>query len=311
MADAQVTAGPVPTRAGAAEAATGAGSVGAGERMPRGARRTTSNGSPGSRRRPRGIHSPRGSLIALWIGYAFLYLPILVVVIMSFNDSANLFVWRGFSLRWYPELFENAQMMQGLANTLVVATGATAIATVLGTLLAYGIQKYTRGGLIRAFAIAPAILPDLLLGIGLLTLFSLLSVTLGLHSVILAHAVFATAFVTAIVLARMATLDPSLEEASRDLGAGPTRTFLRVTLPQLAPGIVAGALLAFTLSLDEFVIAFFTTAPTQPTLPIVIYSTVRFGVTPEVNALASLLLLVSIVTVIAAQRLTRLTGAPK
>ena len=261
--------------------------------------------------RPRAVRKPRGILVPLWLGYVFLYLPILVVVIMSFNDSENLFVWRGFSLRWYPELFADEQIMQGLVNTLIVATGATAIATVLGTLLAYGIQHYTRGGLIRAFAIAPAILPDLLLGIGLLTFFSLLSVTLGLHSVILAHAVFATAFVTAIVLARMANLDPSLEEASRDLGAGPMRTFMRVTLPQLAPGIVAGALLAFTLSIDEFVIAFFTTAPTQPTLPIVIYSMVRFGVTPEVNALATLLLLVSIITVIAAQRLTRLTGSSK
>lgn len=260
---------------------------------------------------PRAVRKPRGVLVPLWLGYAFLYLPILVVVVMSFNDSENLFVWRGFSLRWYPELFADEKIMQGLANTLVVAAGATAIATVLGTLLAYGIQKYTRGGLIRAFAIAPAILPDLLLGIGLLTFFSLLSVTLGLHSAMLAHAVFATAFVTAIVLARMASLDASLEEASRDLGAGPVRTFVRVTLPQLAPGIVAGALLAFTLSIDEFVIAFFTTAPTQPTLPIVIYSMVRFGVTPEVNALASLLLLVSIVTVIAAQRLTRLTGTSK
>ena len=261
--------------------------------------------------RPRAVRKPRGILVPLWIGYVFLYLPILVVVIMSFNDSENLFVWRGFSLRWYPELFADEKIMQGLGNTLIVATGATAIATVLGTLLAYGIQHYTRGGLIRAFAIAPAILPDLLLGIGLLTFFSLLSVTLGLHSVILAHAVFATAFVTAIVLARMANLDPSLEEASRDLGAGPVRTFTRVTLPQLAPGIVAGALLAFTLSIDEFVIAFFTTAPTQPTLPIVIYSMVRFGVTPEVNALATILLLVSIVTVIVAQRLTRLTGTTK
>ena len=261
--------------------------------------------------RPRAVRKPRGILVPLWLGYVFLYLPILIVVAMSFNDSENLFVWRGFSLRWYPELFGDRQIMEGLVNTLIVATGATAIATVLGTLLAYGIQHYTRGGLVRAFAIAPAILPDLLLGIGLLTFFSLLSVSLGLHSVILAHGVFATAFVTAIVLARMANLDPSLEEASRDLGAGPVRTFLRVTLPQLAPGIVAGALLAFTLSIDEFVIAFFTTAPTQPTLPIVIYSMVRFGVTPEVNALASLLLLVSIVTVIAAQRLTRLTGTPK
>ncbi|WP_207207078.1 ABC transporter permease [Agromyces binzhouensis] len=274
-----------------------------------GAEATDAAPAPGTPRARRGRR--RGILVPLWLGYVFLYLPILVVVVMSFNESRNLFVWTGFSLRWYPELFADGAMMQGLANTLIVATGATLIATVLGTLLAYGIHHYTRGGLIRAFAIAPAILPDLLLGIGLLTFFSLLSFTLGLHSVILAHGVFATAFVTAIVLARMANLDPSLEEASRDLGMGPAKTFVRITLPQLAPGIVAGALLAFTLSLDEFVIAFFTTAPTQPTLPIVIYSMVRFGVTPEVNALATLLLLVSIVAVISAQRLTRLTGTSR
>lgn len=250
----------------------------------------------------------RGILVPLWLGYVFLYIPIVIVVVMSFNDSKNLFVWRGFSFRWYAELASNTAMMQGLVTTLIVAAGATAIATVLGTLLAYGIARYTRNALVRAFAIAPAVLPDLLLGIGLLTLFSALSVTLGLHSVILAHAVFATAFVTAIVLARLATVDRSLEEASRDLGAGGWRTFRLVILPQLAPGVVAGALLAFTLSVDEFVIAFFTTAPAQPTLPIVIYSTVRFGVTPEVNALATLLLLVSIVAVIGAQRLTRRTG---
>lgn len=250
----------------------------------------------------------RGLLIPLWIGYAFLYLPIAVVVIMSFNASSNLFVWRGFSLQWYGELFQNAEMMASLGRTLIVATGATLIATVLGTLLAYGIHRYTRGGLIRAFAIAPSILPDILLGIGLLVLFSALQVSLGMHSVIIAHAVFATAFVTAIVLSRVASLDPHVEEASRDLGASPTRTFVKVTLPQLVPGIVAGALLAFTLSLDEFVIAFFTSAPTQPTLPISIYSTVRFGVTPEVNALATLLLLVSVIVVIAGQKLIRPTG---
>ena len=190
-----------------------------------------------------------------------------------------------------------------------MATGSTAIACVLGTLLAVGIQRHTRGGLIRAFALAPALLPDLLLGIGILSVFSLLGFTLGLYSVLLSHAAFSIAFVTAIVLARLSQLDPSLEEASRDLGAGPVRTFTRVTLPQLAPGIVAGALLSFTLSIDEFVIAFFTSAPTTPTLPIVIYSMVRFGVTPEINALATVLLFVSVVAVLGAQRLTRVTEA--
>ena len=247
--------------------------------------------------------------LPLWLTYVFLYLPILVVVILSFNDSESLFVWKGFSLRWYPELFADSAVMAGLRNTVIVATTATVLATVLGTLMAVGIHRYTKGGLVRAFAIAPALLPDLLLGIGILSVFSLLGLTLGLHSVIMAHTVFAMAFVTAIVLARLAHLDPSLEEASRDLGATATRTFLRVTLPQLAPGIVAGALLAFTLSLDEFVIAFFTSAPTTPTLPITIYSMVRFGVTPEINALATVLLLVSVVTVIGAQRLTKASSA--
>lgn len=255
------------------------------------------------------MHSSRWLRLPLWLTYVFLYLPILVVVIMSFNASSNLFVWRGFSLEWYPAVFQNDAIMTGLRNTLIVAGLVTVGATALGTLMAVGIHRYTRGGLVRAFAIAPALLPDLLLAIGLLSLFSLLSVTLGLHTVVIAHVTFAMAFVTAIVLARLANLDPSLEEASRDLGADGIRTFLRVTLPQLAPGMVAGALLSFTLSLDEFVIAFFTTAPTAPTLPIAIYSMVRFGVTPEINALATMLLFVSVLTVIGAQRLTRATDS--
>ena len=247
--------------------------------------------------------------IPFWLTFVFLYLPIDVVVILSFNDSSNLFVWRGFTLDWYGELFRDQAILEGLVNTLIVATGSTAIATVLGTLLAVGIQRYTKGGLVRAFALTPALLPDLLLGIGILSVFSLLGFSLGLYSVLLSHAAFSIAFVTAIVLARLAHLDPSLEEASRDLGAGPVRTFARVTLPQLAPGIVAGALLSFTLSIDEFVIAFFTAAPTTPTLPIVIYSMVRFGVTPEINALATVLLFVSVIAVLGAQRLTKVTEA--
>jgi len=247
--------------------------------------------------------------IPFWLTFVFLYLPIVVVVILSFNDSSNLFVWRGFTLDWYGELFRDQAILEGLVNTLIVATGSTAIATVLGTLLAVGIQRYTKGGLVRAFALTPALLPDLLLGIGILSVFSLLGFSLGLYSVLLSHAAFSIAFVTAIVLARLAHLDPSLEEASRDLGAGPVRTFARVTLPQLAPGIVAGALLSFTLSIDEFVIAFFTAAPTTPTLPIVIYSMVRFGVTPEINALATVLLFVSVIAVLGAQRLTKVTEA--
>lgn len=247
--------------------------------------------------------------LSFWGAIAFLYIPILVVVAMSFNASSNLFVWSGFSLQWYAEVFRSPDILAALGNTLIVAAVAAALATGLGTLTAVGIHRHTKGGLIRAIAIAPAMLPDLLLAIGLLSLFTLLNFTLGLLSIILAHTVFAMAFVTAIVLARLAQVDPSLEEASRDLGASPGRTLLKVTVPQLAPAIISGALLSFTLSLDEFVIAFFTTSPTVSTLPINIYSMVRFGVSPEINALATMLLGLTVLAVLGTQRLTKIADS--
>jgi spermidine/putrescine transport system permease protein len=192
---------------------------------------------------------------------------------------------------------------------VIVATGATLVATVLGTLLAVGMQRFVRASAVEAVILAPAVLPDIVIAVGLLSLYHFLDVTLGLRSVLLSHVVFCMAFVTAVVRARLQTVDSSLEEAARDLGDTALGTFVRITLPTLLPGIIAGALLAFTLSLDEFVIAFFTNGPTTPTLPQVIYSNVRFGVKPDVNALASLLLLVSTVAVLTAQRLTRLTDS--
>jgi spermidine/putrescine transport system permease protein len=228
---------------------------------------------------------------------------------MSFNASKIPFVWTGFSTRWYSELAQNELVREGLINTLIVAIGATIVATVLGTLLAIGIARYVRSAIVEAYSLAPAIIPDLVLAIGLLAFFSLIGVSLSLFSVLLSHVVFGMAFVAAVVIARLGQTDPSLEEASRDLGASATSTFVRITLPTLAPGIIAGALLVFTLSIDEFVLAFFTNGPSTPTLPIVIYSMVRFGVTPEINALATILLLVSFTIVISAQRITRLTDA--
>jgi len=248
-------------------------------------------------------------LIPFWLTYAFLYLPIAILVVMSFNSSKNPFSWEGFSLKWYGELAQNDTVKEGLINTLVVAVGSTIIATVLGTLLAIGLERYTRSKTLEAAALSPAIMPDIVLAIGLLAFYSMISMSLGLHSVMLAHVVFSTAFVAAVVKARLGHVDPSIEEASRDLGAGAVSTFMRITVPALAPGIIAGALLAFTLSLDEFVIAFFTNGPTSPTLPMVIYSMVRFGVTPEINALATLLVAVSFTAVIVAQRSTRLTDS--
>ncbi|CAB5003717.1 MAG: ABC transporter permease subunit [Actinobacteria bacterium] len=247
--------------------------------------------------------------LPLIVTLVFLYVPIVVLVIMSFNASKLPFVWGGFSLEWYGALFQNADIREGLTNTLLVAFGATFFATILGTITAIGIARYFRSSLLEAFSLAPAILPDIVLGIGLLVFYTLVGIGLGLHSVLLAHVVFGMAFVAAVVTARLSQTDPSLEEASRDLGASAIVTFFRITLPSLAPAIIAGALLVFTLSLDEFVIAFFTDGPSTPTLPIVIYSMVRFGVTPDINALATLLMVVSFTVVIAAQRITKLTDA--
>ena len=239
-----------------------------------------------------------------WLGlplalcFLFLYIPILTLVVMSFNGSDSPYDLDGFSLQWYGDLLDDSELLTALRNTLVVALGATAIATVLGTLLAIGLSRYVRSTALDAYAMAPAILPDLVLAIGMLALFSAIGFSLGLSTVLLAHAAFGTAFVVAVVRARLVQLDPSVEEASQDLGAGFVTTLLRVTLPAIAPAVLAGALLTFTLSLDEFVIAFFTNGPTTPTLPIAIYSRVRFGVTPEINALATVLLTASVVVVV-------------
>lgn len=245
----------------------------------------------------------------LFVVYGFLYLPIVVLVVLSFNSSGLPTVWSGFTTDWYGRLLENADIRDGLQNTLVVATGATVLSTVFGTLLAVGLHRFVRSPVLEGVLLAPAVLPDIVLAVGLLTLFTTLDVTLGLRSVLLSHTLFCMAFVTAVVRTRLGHLDLSLEEAARDLGDSTAGAFVRITLPSLAPGILAGALLSFTLSLDEFVIAFFTNGPSDPTLPQVIYSSVRFGVEPDVNALATLLLFVSTSAVLVAQRFGGLTGA--
>lgn len=247
--------------------------------------------------------------IHLAAAYAFLFVPILVLVGLSFNASGLPTTWGGFSTRWYGELARNQDIQEGFRNTLVVAIGATALAVVIGTPLAVGMHRYVRSSLLQGLFIAPAVLPEIVLAVGLLSLYTFVDLTLGLRSVLLSHTLFCTAFVTAVVSARMQHVDPSLEEAARDLGDTAVGAFLRITLPSLLPGIVAGALLSFTLSLDEFVIAFFTNGPTTPTLPQVIYSNVRFGVKPDINALAAVLLLVSTVAVLSVQRLTRLADS--
>lgn len=251
--------------------------------------------------------TPRWVWLALLVCGAFLYVPILVIIVMSFNDGGSAYSFDGFSLRWYGELVGSQRLRSALVTSLIVAVGATVIATVLGTLLAVGLARHTRSKMLESAAMAPAILPDLLLAIGLLSFYHLINLPKGTMTILLAHAAFGTAFVVAVVRARLTGMDLAEEEASRDLGAGAVTTLLRITVPAIAPAIVAGALLVFTLSLDEFVIAFFTAGSTTQTLPIAIYSMLKTGVTPVVNALATVLVLVSIGVVVFAARTVRQT----
>jgi spermidine/putrescine transport system permease protein len=238
---------------------------------------------------------------------AFLYLPIAVLVGLSFNASGLPTSWGGFTTGWYEELARDDDLLAAAANTLIVAFWATLISVVLGTLLAFGLERAVRSRVLDAVSFVPMIIPDIVLAIALLSFYNLvftrwLGLSLGLWSVILGHAVFGAAFVAAIVRTRLRHFDDAMVEASLDLGANELRTFRHVTLPVIAPGVIAGALVAFTLSLDEFVIAFFT-AGTDVTFPIKVYSMVRFGVTPEINAAATVVVAVSLLLTLAALRL--------
>jgi spermidine/putrescine transport system permease protein len=245
--------------------------------------------------------------------FAFLYLPIAVLMVLSFNKAGLPTAWGGFTTEWYGKLFANPKIQFAAWNSLIVAVVSTTIATVLGTLLALGTERGRPSAAREALLFAPMIIPDIVLAIALLSFFTLLKFSLGLHSIIMAHVVFNIAFVCAVVRARLKSFDWSLTEASRDLGAGHVATFVNITLPLILPSVVAGALLAFTLSIDEFIIAWFTAGAGQSstTLPMQIYAMIRFGVTPEINAMASIVLLVSFAMVLAAQRLNsgRVPGA--
>lgn len=257
---------------------------------------------------PRGTRSSRVWIaLPLVVCAVFLYIPIAALIVFSFNASKSAFTWGGFSTRWYTELAGDSELMGAVGTSVVIALGATVVATVLGTLLAVGLARHARSSALEAAAMSPAILPDLVLAIGLLSFFSLISFPTGTLTVLISHSVFGTAFVVAVVRARLNGMDAAQEEASRDLGAGGFTTFMRITLPSISPAVIAGALLVFTLSLDEFVIAYFTAGPTTQTLPIAIYSMVRTGVTPEINALATVLVVISIGVVVVAARSVRRT----
>lgn len=248
------------------------------------------------------------AIVAVFV-LIFLYLPITAVVGLSFNQSSNSLIWKGFSLDWYKTIWSNEPIMSSFQRTIFVAVVTTVLSLIIGTTISIGLNKMKAGGFLRTFSTAPAIVPDLVLAIGLLTTFSVISMSLSLTTVIISHTVFCTAFVVAVVLARIGLIDPSIEEASTDLGASAMKTLFKITIPQLMPSLIAGAVLSFTLSMDEFVIAFFTNGPETPTLPMVIYSMIRFGVTPEINVLGTLLLAISFVGVILAQRIGKVADS--
>ncbi|MEN0107160.1 MAG: ABC transporter permease [Pseudomonas sp.] len=246
----------------------------------------------------------------LWLVYAFLYVPILVLILLSFNKSGLPTSWSGFSFKWYGALANNKAVLAAALNTLIVALSSTFIACVLGTLLALGVElrRKDKGGHVAdTLLMAPMIIPDIVLAIALLSFFNLVKMGLGLHSIVISHAVFNIAFVCAVVRTRLKHFDYAILEASIDLGASWFTTLRRVLLPAIFPGVLAGGLLAFTLSVDEFIIAFFNSGSGQAstTLPMQIYAMIRFGVTPEINALATLVMLVSITALLASQRLNK------
>jgi spermidine/putrescine transport system permease protein len=246
----------------------------------------------------------------LWLAvglFLFLYIPIFILIIFSFNEGAQIGLWTGFSLRWYGELFQNEAVLDALKLSLWVATWSTIISTFLGTLTALALERHRFWGKVTYDAILylPIIIPDIVMALSTLLFFVVLGVALSRYTILIAHVAFNISFVAIVVRARLADMSSTLEEAAADLGANEWQTFRRVTLPLLMPGIISGALLAFTLSLDDFVITFFVAGPGSTTLPVRVYSMIRFGLTPEVNAVSTLMFLGSTLLVVISLLLQR------
>ncbi|MEW6716894.1 MAG: ABC transporter permease [Chloroflexota bacterium] len=253
-------------------------------------------------RPPRGIRIGRGMLTMHGLmSYVFLYAPILILLVFSFNASRFASgTWRGFTLRWYLELFNNEALGDALKNSLYVGGVSTLLSTIFGTMVALVMERYKFWGKLAfdALLYLPIIIPDIAMAVMLLLFFVLAHMPLGRYTIIISHIAFNISFVAVVVRARLAQFDITLEEAAQDLYANNWQTFRRVTLPLLMPGIMGGALLAFTLSLDDFVITFFTAGVGATTLPLRIYSMVKLGVTPEINALSAVMLVASFILVI-------------
>ena len=255
----------------------------------------------------------RGFLAAhSWLVYFFLYAPIVVLIVLSFNEGRHAANWEGFSFRWYAKLIENKLLIKSVKNSLLIAGATTVLSTIVGTLAALALARFSFRGKsgTQALLFLPIIIPEIVLGAALVTFFGTIEMRLSIWTVILAHMVFTVSYVAIVVRARLSGFDRSLEEAAMDLGAGPLETFFRVTFPLILPGVVAGALLVFTLSIDDYVITSFVAGVGSTTLPLQIYSMIKVGVTPEVNAVSTLLLLMTIIMIVFAQRLQQAPGEP-
>ena len=251
--------------------------------------------------------------VSVALGLAFLYGPIVLLVLYSFNASRLVTVWGGFSTRWYGALLHDDQMLDAVWVTLRVGLLSASLATVLGTLAAVALVRAGRfkgRALFSGMIYAPLVMPEVILGLSLLLLFVALGVDRGFWTVTLSHATVTLCYATVVVQARLSSFDTSLEEAAQDLGCTPLSAFLQVTLPNIAPAVAAAWMLAFTLSLDDLVIASFTSGPGATTLPMRLYSQVRLGVNPEINAVSTLLIVVVTVGVIVASLIQRRRARP-
>jgi putrescine transport system permease protein len=248
------------------------------------------------------------NLASVTLGFAFLYLPILLLVIYSFNESRLVTVWGGWSTKWYGELFRNQALIDAAWITLRIGLLSATVATVLGTLAAIALVRYGRfrgRTLFSGMIYAPLVMPEVITGLSMLLLFVAMGFARGFWTILLAHITFSMCFVAVVVQSRLVTFDRSLEEAALDLGCPPLKTFFQITLPVILPGVIAGWMLAFTLSLDDLVISNFVSGPGSTTLPMRIYSQVRLGVTPEINAVCTILIGIVTVGVIAASIITK------
>jgi putrescine transport system permease protein len=251
------------------------------------------------------------NVVSLTLGLAFLYLPIVILVIYSFNDSRLVTVWGGWSLRWYREFFDDSAMIEAAWMSVRVGAMSATSATLLGTLAAVALSRgegFRGRALFSGMLYAPLVMPEVITGLSLLLLFVALNAERGFWTVTIAHTTLTMCFVAVVVQSRLGSLDRSLEEAAMDLGCDPVRAFLMVTLPLIIPAIAAGWMLAFTLSLDDLVIASFTTGPGSATLPIRIYSEVRLGVKPEINAICTLVIALIAIVIVVASLASKLTS---